>query len=211
MRADDYSAPHRARPVTDRPPSWAVPVEVGGSMPGDPPSSPASASAGVSPAAGTIDQGKARQNAGKPPLHLVALDGLTLVAWVSAFGAAKYSERGWEQAAADGVFSWSDCVRALLSHTAKLMAGQRLDSESGLPHVGHICWNALALCSMLVRGQGKDDLPGEGDPPRPHFIGEWTPGPEFYAALERVRAAKGEGEGLAAHQQGCREHARVNT
>lgn len=168
----------------------ALPEVASYQRPTEPPSSPAIAPAGGGPSSGTIDQGAARQNAGKPPLHLVALDGLALVAWVSAFGALKYGARNWEQAAADGLFSWSDCVRALLSHTAKLMAGQRLDAESGLPHVGHMAWNALALCAMLVRRHGRDDLPGvpqdsSGVP------GEWTPGPEFYAALERVRAAKG--------------------
>ena len=140
---------------------------------------------------GAIDQGKARHNAGKPPLHLVALDGLALVAWVSAFGAAKYTERGWEAAAAAGVFSWSDCVRALLSHAAKLLAGQRLDAEAGLPHVGHMAWNALALCTMLVRANGKDDLPGPATPAMPGAPWEWVPGPEFWAALERAKAKGG--------------------
>jgi hypothetical protein len=154
------------------------------------PGRPADAPVGVRTGAGTIDQGKARHNAGKPPLHLVALDGLALVAWVSAFGAAKYSERGWERAAADGVFSWSDCVRALLSHTAKLMAGQRLDSESGLPHVGHIAWNALALCTMLVRRHGKDDLPGGGGDYTYTEAGEWVPGPAFHEAVDMLHAKR---------------------
>jgi hypothetical protein len=151
---------------------------------------PADAPAGVPTGAGTIDQGKARHNAGKPPLHLVALDGLALVAWVSAFGAEKYSERGWERAAAEGVFSWSDCVRALLSHTAKLLAGQRLDSESGLPHVGHIAWNALALCTMLVRRQGRDDLPAPGEDRTYTEASEWVPGPAFHRAVDMLRAKR---------------------
>ncbi len=159
------------------------------------PARPASELSPPVPASATIDQGKARQNAGKPPLHLVALDGLAVVAWVSAFGAEKYSSRGWERSAAEGVFSWSDCVRALISHTAKLMAGQRLDAESGLPHVGHMAWNCLALCAMLVRGNGKDDLPGTGAPPALGPDGTWDPGPAYVEAVAKVRAAKGAARG----------------
>lgn len=151
--------------------------------------------------AGQVDQGANRLNAGKPPMHLVALDGLVLVAWVSAFGAEKYSARGWEQAAAKRQFSWSDCVRAMLSHLLKLMAGQRNDSESGLPHVGHIAWNALALCTMLVRNNGVDDLPVNGSFTAPldgsglpcaSLAGEWAPGPAFHEAVAKLRAAKAE-------------------
>jgi hypothetical protein len=141
--------------------------------------------------AGTIDQGAARANAGKPPLHLLPLDALVPVAWVLAFGAEKYSARGWEAAAAEGVFSWADCVRACLSHLTKLMSGQRLDPESGLPHVAHLACNALFLCGMLVRCHGKRDLPGA---PEELVAGEcsadWTPGPEYQKAVELVRAKR---------------------
>ena len=138
--------------------------------------------------AGAIDQGSARQNAGKPPLHLLPLDGLVLVAWVLAFGAVKYAPRGWEEAAAAGVMSWADCVRAMLSHMGKLLCGQRLDAESGLPHVAHIGCNALFLCAMLARGNGRDDLAmlEHGQP----CAAEWEPGPEFAAAVTKIRAAK---------------------
>lgn len=155
------------------------------------PGRPAIAPGPLPTSAGMVDQGSARLNAGKPPLHLAPLDGLVLVSWVGAFGAEKYSQRGWEQAAAEGRFSWSDCVRALLSHTLKLMVGQRDDSESGLPHVGHIAWNALALCSMLVRGNGLDDLPGPArGAPVPLEPGEWAPGEAFHRAVAEVRARK---------------------
>jgi len=155
------------------------------------PGRPADAPGPLPTTAGMVDQGGARLNAGKPPLHLAPLDGMVLVSWVGAFGSEKYAPRGWEQAAAEGRFSWSDCVRALLSHTLKLMAGQRDDSESGLPHVGHIAWNALALCSMLVRGNGLDDLPGPArGAPVPLEPGEWAPGEAFHRAVAEVRARK---------------------
>lgn len=140
--------------------------------------------------AGAIDQGSARQNAGKPPLHLLPLDGLVLVAWVLAFGAEKYSARGWEKAAADGVMSWTDCVRAMLSHTSKLLVGQRLDAESGLPHVAHIACNALFLCAMLARRNGRDDLPSDGSTANALALScaaEWEPGPQFALAVQALR------------------------
>lgn len=146
------------------------------------------------PSGGAIDQGAARANAGKPPLHLLPLDALVPVAWVLAFGAEKYSARGWEGAAAAGVFSWADCVRACLSHLAKLMSGQRLDSESGLPHVAHLACNALFLCGMLVRCHGKQDLPGataELDGlPLGECSADWAPGPAYAEAVTKIRAAK---------------------
>jgi hypothetical protein len=141
---------------------------------------------------GTVDQGAARANAGKPPLHLLPLDALVPVAWVLAFGAEKYSARGWEKAAAEGVFSWVDCVRACLSHLTKLMSGQRLDPESGLPHVAHLACNALFLCGMLVRCHGKHDLPGQagsvvGGLHHAACSGDWVPGPEYVRAVEALR------------------------
>jgi hypothetical protein len=145
-------------------------------------------------AGGTVDQGAARANAGKPPLHLLPLDALVPVAWVLAFGAEKYSARGWEAAAAEGVFSWVDCLRAILSHCSKLMVGQRLDGESGLPHVAHIACNALFLCAMLARRNGVDDLPTDGwtgdAPSQLGCAAEWVPGPGYHQAVQAIRAKR---------------------
>jgi hypothetical protein len=146
-------------------------------------------------AGGVIDQGAARANAGKPPLHLLPLDALVPVAWVLAFGAEKYAPRGWEAAAAEGVFSWADCVRAILSHCSKLMSGQRLDPESGLPHVAHLACNALFLCGMLVRCHGKHDLPGAPEGKGTGLLAgecsaDWTPGPEYHTAVQLIRAKR---------------------
>jgi hypothetical protein len=152
-------------------------------------------STGAGGIGGTIDQGAARANAGKPPLHLLPLDALVPVAWVLAFGAEKYSARNWEGAAADGVFSWADCVRACLSHVIKLMSGQRLDPESGLPHVAHLACNALFLCGMLVRSHGKHDLPGAPEAKGAGLLAgecsaDWAPGPEYQKAVELIRTKR---------------------
>lgn len=87
-------------------------------------------------------------------MHLLPYDALAMVAWVLHFGAVKYAVRNWEK----GKLSWSDCVRAIASHTGKLLCGQWLDEESGCPHVAHIGCNALFLCAMSARGIGVRDL-----------------------------------------------------
>ena len=134
---------------------------------------------------GIIDQGASRKNTGKPPLHLIPYDAVAMVAWVLHFGACKYAARNWEQ----GKLSWSDCVRAMVAHTGKLLCGQWLDDESACPHVAHIACNALFLCAMSARGIGVIDLPNLTALPGP-TIGVWDQTPEQKAACEHVLQAK---------------------
>ncbi len=164
---------------------WPCPVHT----PTEAPARPASELSPPLPAPATIDQGKARQNAGKPPLHLVPYDAVVMVSWVLAFGAEKYKARGWEE----GGLSWTDCARAIASHLAKLLCGQWLDDESGCPHAAHIAGNAMFLCAMSARGIGRRDLVGvNAEPGGPHTPWDiWAPTPEQLAAVAKIRAAKG--------------------
>lgn len=148
-------------------------------------SSPASAPApDLTPADGAAlaNQGASRYNAGKPPLHLLPPDALVMVARVLEFGAEKYSPRGWEK----GELSWSDCCRAILAHTWRVLGGQWLDPESGCPHVAHIACNALFVCAMAARGIGKHDVEGVD---RVTFDA-WQQTPEQFDAIAKVRAKK---------------------
>lgn len=45
---------------------------------------------------------------------------------------------------------------ALLRHTLAILGGERTDPESGLPHLAHIAWNAMAA---LVLMHDKENLP----------------------------------------------------
>ena len=40
--------------------------------------------------------------------------------------------------------------------------GEKFDQESGLPHLAHVCWNALAILELTVHEkqniQPKDDI-----------------------------------------------------
>lgn len=93
----------------------------------------------------------AKLDAGKPRVGLM-LDGFALalmeVAKVTTYGAGKYTPSGWESVP-DGEARYKD---ALLRHL--LQSGhEELDPESGLPHLAHCAWGALALLELHLRGK----------------------------------------------------------
>jgi hypothetical protein len=73
---------------------------------------------------------------------------------VLAFGAAKYSARGWENDAkyhtASGHFD------SMMRHALQTPT---LDAESGLPHVAHALCRFTMLTTLLARGTLIDDRP----------------------------------------------------
>lgn len=89
----------------------------------------------------------AKLDAGKNRLGLV-LGGfsraLEEVGKVGTFGAAKYMDNGWRQVK-DGQERYTD---ALLRHLIKTMQGEDVDSDSGLLHLAHMAWNALAILEL---------------------------------------------------------------
>lgn len=68
------------------------------------------------------------------------------------FGATKYSAWNWAKG-----MKWSRLIGALLRHLLDWARGQKLDPESGLPHL----WHALCCLVFLVvyekRNLGEDD------------------------------------------------------
>ena len=73
---------------------------------------------------------------------------LELVAEVGTHGAEKYSRGGWV-AVPDGEQRYLD---AAIRHLLKLGKGEQDDADSGLPHLGHCCWNLLAVLELRARG-----------------------------------------------------------
>lgn len=71
---------------------------------------------------------------------------------VSGMGASKYSAFNFLQG-----YAWSLSFNALQRHLLKFWAGDELDAESGLPHLGHAAWHCLALLSFYQRQLGTDD------------------------------------------------------
>jgi hypothetical protein len=93
-----------------------------------------------------------KYDAGKAPLAQGCLGyfrkALEAVATVSAYGAKKYkvaySEQNWRAVdQARGRY-----LDAMVRHAAAHAAGETDDPESGLPHLAHAAWNALALLEL---------------------------------------------------------------
>lgn len=40
-------------------------------------------------------------------------------------------------------------------HLIKYLSGIEKDEETGLPHLAHACWNALAICELYLIEQNK--------------------------------------------------------
>jgi hypothetical protein len=91
---------------------------------------------------------------GKKLAQLGSLDpqSLLTVAEVSGFGAQKYARYNYLKG-----YDWSLSFDALQRHLLAFWSGQDTDPESGLPHLGHAAWHALALLSFSSRGLGTDD------------------------------------------------------
>ena len=93
----------------------------------------------------------AKLDAGKPLAGMClgafsrALQG---VVDVGTFGANKYSKFGWLKVP-DGANRYKD---ALYRHLLDLEKTP-LDSDSGLPTLAHLCWNALAWFELVLRAQ----------------------------------------------------------
>lgn len=104
---------------------------------------------------------KGRKNA-----ELGSVDPLALLklAEVSGFGARKYAAFNYLKG-----YDWSLSFNALQRHALAFWNGEDVDDESGLPHIAHAAWHALALVSFLERGLGTDDRFKQPAPP-PSFL-----------------------------------------
>lgn len=80
-----------------------------------------------------------KTDAGKPRWDLIPPFALQDVAAVLEFGARKYAPDNWRKV--EGA-RWR-YLRAGIGHTFAVLRGERLDSESGLPHLAH------AICSLM--------------------------------------------------------------
>lgn len=92
---------------------------------------------------------KGQKDAQASTLDAVALLSL---AEVSGFGARKYARHNYLKG-----YDWSLSLDALHRHLWAFQAGEDRDAESGLPHMAHAAWHALALVSFQLRGLGVDD------------------------------------------------------
>lgn len=101
-----------------------------------------------------ISKGGVKLDAGKCMVELVPTDVVLGWADVLTFGAMKYAARNWEKGMA-----WSRPFGAALRHLFKWWSGERLDPDSGLPHLDHAICNLGFLSAYEKRGVGEDDRP----------------------------------------------------
>ena len=67
---------------------------------------------------------------------------LWAVGQVGTFGANKYKPDSWQGIEQE---RYQD---ALLRHLFLYFQGEKIDNESGLNHLSHVAWNALAILNM---------------------------------------------------------------
>lgn len=89
----------------------------------------------------------------KPRVELLDALALEGIAAVLTFGAKKYAANNWR----NGI-SNSRLMGALLRHGFAILRGERIDSESGLPHIDHLgcCW--MFLSNNMKTRPDLDDL-----------------------------------------------------
>ena len=98
-----------------------------------------------------------KDDTNKPRLDLVLGDFATAlwgVGLVGTFGANKYTDRGWHEVE-NGIERYSN---ALLRHYFNYKSGERNDRESGLPHLAHLAWNALAILQLYMEEYDREML-----------------------------------------------------
>jgi hypothetical protein len=93
-----------------------------------------------------------RHNEGKLKWSLVDFKSLEPMVRVLEFGANKYEIDNWKKG-----LKVTEVCESLLRHIHSFMAGENDDSESGLPHVGHIQVNAMFLSYMINDKPEMDD------------------------------------------------------
>jgi hypothetical protein len=96
-----------------------------------------------------------KDDSGKARFDLLPPDAMDELVRVYTTGAQRYGERNWERGILYGrVFA------AAMRHLWAWWRGERLDTESGLPHLAHAAWNCMTLLAYEVRGMDDyDDRP----------------------------------------------------
>lgn len=74
------------------------------------------------------------------------------LALVYGFGEEKYARFNYLKG-----YDWSLSIDALYRHFLAFQAGEDRDEESGLLHMAHVAWHALALTAFQLRSIGSDD------------------------------------------------------
>jgi len=98
------------------------------------------------PVAGHTDEGKVALQ------YVLAMEGLDSVSRVGEFGAKKYDQWNYKKG-----MPWMKLAGSLSRHLASFIRGEDLDKESGLPHLAHLCYDALMLLDYSIHHKEMDD------------------------------------------------------
>jgi len=100
-----------------------------------------------------------RFNEGKVQWALVHFKSLEPMVRVLEFGAKKYAPNNWKKGLPD-----RQVMESMQRHLAAMIDGEENDSETGLPHVGHIMCNCMFLSYQQLQRhestESRDDSHG---------------------------------------------------
>lgn len=88
----------------------------------------------------------------KPRSTLISPWAIEVLWKVATKGAGVHGEYNWLDDP-----EWTRLVAAADRHILAIRRGEDIDPESGLPHAGHLMWNAHALLHCYLKGVGIDD------------------------------------------------------
>lgn len=91
-----------------------------------------------------------RYNSGKIEWDLVDFKSLHPMVRVLMFGAEKYTPDNWKKGMPK---AW--LLNSAMRHLTAILDGEEIDSESGLPHVGHLMCNTMFI-SFFEQGLGSE-------------------------------------------------------
>lgn len=89
--------------------------------------------------------GARRFNGDKTVYHMIPPAALEQLARVFMMGREKYDEENWRSG--NGL-SKTGCYNSLFRHIQAWLMGEDNDPQSGLPHMAHAAWNALAIIEL---------------------------------------------------------------
>jgi hypothetical protein len=96
-----------------------------------------------------------RFNEGKLRFDLIPPEAVEGLAGIYTMGAKKYADRNWEKG-----LKLMACFASLMRHAWKWAGGEDLDQESGMHHMDHVAWNAVAISTFFKRNRSDlDDRP----------------------------------------------------
>lgn len=84
--------------------------------------------------------------------YILAMPGLCSVAAVGDYGAKKYDQWNYTKG-----MPWMKLLGSCSRHLASFIRGEDLDSESHLPHLAHLAYNALILLGYMEVHNALDD------------------------------------------------------